>query len=61
MILTKEEKMKKEYAKMTKAQLLFIIGNTKNPKLKIRLIRILALKSMGIIDRNGNLTLPPKK
>ena len=52
--------MTRKYRKMSKEQLIFIIGNTNNPRLKIRLIRILALKSMGIIDKDGNLKLPPK-
>ena len=52
--------MAREYRKMSKEKLIFIIGNTNNPRLKIRLIRILALKSMGIIDKDGNLNLPPK-
>jgi hypothetical protein len=40
----------KRYEKMTKKQLIFLISNTPNRKLKLYLIRLLALKSMKIID-----------
>jgi hypothetical protein len=40
----------KRYEKLTKKQLLFLIENTPNRKLKLYLIRLLALKSMNIID-----------
>jgi len=54
--------MKKEYLKMTKEQLILIIGNTSNARLKMRLIRILTLKALNIIDDQGNLKFdPPEK
>lgn len=47
--------MKKEYLKMSKEQLILVIGNTTNKRLKMRLIRILTLKSLNLIDDDGNL------
>lgn len=45
----------KKYLKMNKRQLIVVIGNTKNPRLKNRLFHILTLKAMGLIDDDGNL------
>jgi len=54
--------MKKDYFKMSKEQLIIVIGNTTNARLKMRLIRILTLKSIGVIDDDGNLKFdPPEK
>tara|TARA_R100001443_G_scaffold72293_1_gene80445 strand:+ start:1583 stop:1747 length:165 start_codon:yes stop_codon:yes gene_type:complete len=54
--------MKKDYFKMTKEQLILVIGNTTNKRLKMRLIRILTLKSLNLIDDEGNLKFdPPEK
>ena len=45
----------KKYLKMNKRQLIVVMGNTKNPRLKNRLFHILTLKAMGLIDDDGNL------
>ena len=39
----------KRYEKLTKKQLLFLIENTPNRALKLKLIKLLALKATGII------------
>ena len=39
----------KRYEKLTKKQLLYLIENTPNRKLKLKLIQLLALKATGII------------
>jgi len=49
----------KKYLTMSREKLILVIYNTKNPKLKLRLIRILTLKSMGLIDKDGNLKFDP--
>ena len=49
----------KKYLTMSREKLILVIYNTKNPKLKLRLIRILTLKSMGLIDKDGNLRFDP--
>ena len=47
--------MNKRYFKMSKEQLILVIGHTTNARLKMRLIRILTLKSLNLIDDEGNL------
>jgi len=39
----------KRYEKMTKEQLLFLIKNTPNKRLKLKLIQLLALKATGVL------------
>lgn len=39
----------KRYEKLTRKQLLFLISNTPNRRLKLLLIRILTLRSIGIL------------
>jgi hypothetical protein len=39
----------KRYEKMTKEQLMFLIRNTPNTRLKLYLIKLLTLKATGVL------------
>lgn len=39
----------KRYEKLTRKQLLFLIQNTPNTRLKVKLIRLLTLRSIGLL------------
>ena len=39
----------KRYEKMTKEQLMFLIRNTPNRRLKLKLIKLLTLKATGVL------------